>query len=193
MLLQPIGDRESGCLLRADERVPGHLSYVLRGLRRWKRVNIKSGSSQRADAVRLAGWTRGGQRSSTLLQVNRVAITAVVSAVAIVLAVCLLNWPLRDTGAGRWFHGDLPLKEAISQCIDSADREIEGADVPVVSGLDTQFDAERREWTIGGTMVAGDVRGSFLCIVSWSPGAATSYTERLSLPDGAGSHTADID
>lgn len=116
---------------------------------------------------------------------SRVAIAVLGVVVVLVCGFVLLSGPLRDSDLSRYVHGDVTRSEAIAQCVESADFEIDGADVPRFSGLRANFEGrDTLEWTIVGTMVAGEVRGGFTCQIGWTAGGATSYTNYLSLPNG---------
>jgi hypothetical protein len=116
---------------------------------------------------------------------RRVVLAALGLGIILMCGYGLLSGPLRDTDMSRFVHGDMTRSEAIALCVDSADSEIDGTDVPRVSGVRTTFEGRHGlEWTIAGTLVAGDMRGPFNCIISWTAGGATSYIEYLSLPNG---------
>jgi hypothetical protein len=118
---------------------------------------------------------------------RRVVVATLGIAVLAVCSFALLSGPFRDTDVSRYVHGDLPRSEAIAQCVESADLELDGADVPRISEVRTKFEGRKRlEWAVTGELVAGDLRGPFECKISWTAGGATSYTEYLSLPNGEG-------
>ncbi|GAA3517899.1 hypothetical protein GCM10022234_11670 [Aeromicrobium panaciterrae] len=115
-------------------------------------------------------------------------------AIFVALGYSLATGPLRDTGLSRFLHGDVTRSDAVTQCIESADRELAGADTPTVSAHHATFDGnDRLEWTVAGNISAGKVEGPFLCKIGWTSGGATSWTEYLSLPNGHVSRVSDGD